>query len=120
MKLRERVKALLEQAKENIGVDDEVRIMLHPMKRKIASVSLKTKTIRINKNLLETLNDDELYYILVHELIHIKLSSLNHGNGFQKFLRKIYAPQDPEAIENMLIKKLAYIYMRAKLRDQLL
>ena len=120
MNPRERVKALLEQAKETLGVDDEVRIMLYPMKRKIASVSLKTKTIRLNKNLLETLNDDELYFILVHELIHIKLLSSNHGNGFQKLLREIYAHRDPEAIENMLIKKLASIYMRGKFRGWLL
>ena len=120
MNPRERVKTLLQRAKEKLGVDDKVKIILYPMKHKIASVSLKNKTIRINKNLVGTLTDDELYYIIVHELIHIKLSTPNHGNGFQMLLREIYAPQDPTVIEDSLVKKLTNIHLRKKFSDQLL
>ncbi len=106
MNNRERVRRLLEQAKQALKVEDNIKLVLYPMKYKVASISLKTKTIRINKNLVNVFDDEELYYILVHELIHIKTTSLNHGEGFYKLLNMLYPLSKLEEIENRIVKKL--------------
>jgi len=82
---------------------------LYPMRYKVASISLKTKTIRINKNLTNIFDDEELYYILLHELIHIKTASLSHGESFYKLLNTLFPPNKSEEIENKIIKKLLEI-----------
>jgi len=84
------------------------------MKYKVASISLKNKTIRLNKNLLELFDDDELYYILIHELMHIKLATVNHGEEFYKILYDIYSPEKSEEVENRIVKKLINASMRTR------
>lgn len=103
---RERIKTLLERAKQAAEVEDNIRLVLYPMKYKVASISFKNKTIRLNKNLLELFSEEELYYILVHELIHIKLSTLSHGEEFYKALYKLFSPEEADEIENRIVKKL--------------
>lgn len=116
-KHKEWVKILLERARQVVGIEDNVKLVLYPMKYKVASISLKNKTIRLNKNLIESFEEDELYYILVHELIHIKLSTLNHGEDFYRMLYKLFSPEEADEIENRIIKKLINVIsinMRAK------
>ncbi len=114
MSARERVKNLLEQAKHALGINDNVKLILYPMKYKVASVSLKTKTIRLNKNLVRLFTDDELYYILLHELIHIKLATPNHGEEFHKLLHTVCPPEKSEELENRIVKKLVSVNLRSK------
>lgn len=109
-----RVRRLLEQAKQALKVEDSIKLVLYPMKYKVASISLKTKTIRINKNLVNVFDDEELYYILVHELIHIKITSLSHGESFYKLLNTLYPLSKSEEIENRIVKKLLEIGINTK------
>ncbi|MEB3786631.1 MAG: DUF45 domain-containing protein [Desulfurococcales archaeon] len=103
---RGRIKKLLEQAEEALGMNNRVRIVLYPMKYKVASVSLKSKIIRINRNFVSDFDDKELYYVLVHELIHIKIASLSHGEKFYEVLTRLFSPDETEEIENGIVKKL--------------
>ena len=103
---RELVLALLERAKQAVGVEFEVKLVLYPMKYKIASVSLKNNTIRLNRNLLEALDEDELYYILVHELIHVKQATLDHGEKFYEVLYKLFSPEEVKIVECRIVRKL--------------
>ncbi len=114
MNSREHIRSLLEQAKRVLGIEDSVKLVLYPMKYKVASISLKTKTIRLNKNLIELFTDDEIYYILTHELIHIKLATLNHGEEFYKLLHTLYPPEKFEELENRIAKKLISANLRSK------
>jgi len=114
MNSRERVRSLLEQAKQALGIRDSIKLVLYPMKYKVALVSLQTKIIRLNKNLIGLFTDDELYYILLHELIHIKLATLNHGEEFYKLLYTLYPPEKSEELENRIVKKLISTNMRTK------
>jgi hypothetical protein len=41
---RERVLALLDRAKQKLGVNGDIRLALYPMKRKITPISFKTNT----------------------------------------------------------------------------
>jgi len=112
---RKYLKDLLERAKQALGIEDNIKLILYPMKYKVASVSLKSKNIRLNKNIIKMLTYDELYYILVHELIHIKLSSLNHGNGFYRLLHSLYTIEEIEELENRIAKKLIDTNVRAEM-----
>jgi len=108
------VRRLLEKAKNAVEVKSRVKLVLYPMKYKVASISLKTGVIRLNKNLLELFTDEELYYILIHELLHIKHATLNHGEEFYKSLYTLYTLEDIERLENSIAKKLIYVYIKAK------
>ena len=114
MNNKERARRLLEQAKQALKMEDNIKLVLYPMKYKVASTSLKTKTIRLNKNLIELFTDNEIYYILIHELIHIKLATLNHGEEFYKLLYTLYPLEKSEELENRIVKKLINTNMRTK------
>lgn len=114
LRAKERIKALLARAKRAVGIEDNVRLILYPMKYKVASVSLKSRIIRVNRNLLELFDDDELYYILVHELIHIKNSTINHGSEFYNSLYSLVSPEEVDALENGIVKKLMDLNIRTK------
>jgi len=103
---KEEIKRLLEEAKKKLGIKEELRVILQPMKRKIASVSLKNKTIRINKAIIHTLNEEQMRYILVHELIHYKLKHYSHDNSFMNELRQFYDEDEIETIERSILSKI--------------
>jgi len=77
--------------------------MLYPMKRKVASISLKTKMIRLNKEIALKLDEESLRYLLVHELIHFKLRTLSHDDKFWKELERIYPLDKVREIEYRII-----------------
>jgi len=99
MSLSASLKRLLEEAKSITGVDGNVRILLYPMKHKLASISLKTRTIRLNKHIALKLSEETLRYVIVHELIHLKLKTVSHSLAFHKELEKIYPASVRERIE---------------------
>ncbi|MEO0170409.1 MAG: M56 family metallopeptidase [candidate division WOR-3 bacterium] len=66
------LRKLLEEVKEKLGLKDKVYLRVKPLKRSIAIISLKTKRITINKNILNIFTKDEIKYILAHELLHLK------------------------------------------------
>lgn len=103
---RGRVARILWEAMKELGVEDPVRLVLYPMKYKVASASLKTRTIRLNKNLIRSLTDEEIRYIIIHELIHLILATPNHGEDFHKLLYTIYKPGEAEVLENNIVKRL--------------
>jgi len=106
---REEINNILTEVKRILSIDEDFKIVLYPMKRKVASISLKSKTIRINKNVLDMLNEDQLKYILIHELIHYKLRKQNHDNDFMDELKRFYKENDIESIEKELLKIITTI-----------
>jgi len=75
-----KLKNILEELKEELGIIEDVNVITKNYKRKLASVSLDKRLIRINKKIL----DDEklLRKILFHELLHIKLDTKWHTPEF--------------------------------------
>jgi len=76
------------------------------MKTKAASISLKNGTIRLNKNLITKLNPESIRYLLLHELIHYKLKSINHNGDFKKQLTSKIEETRIREIENKIISNL--------------
>ncbi len=102
----EKLKNLLTEIKKEIGVDKEVKLKIVPMKEKIASLSIDTRILRLNRNVVEKLDEEELRYILLHELIHLKVNDVNHGLLFMKELEKYLEFEKTREIEIEIIKKL--------------
>ncbi|RLI82490.1 hypothetical protein DRP04_03865 [Archaeoglobales archaeon] len=102
----EKLKNLLIELKNEIGVDKEVKLKIVPMKEKIASLSIDTRILRLNRNVVEKLDEEELRYILLHELIHLKVNDVNHGLLFMKELEKYLEFEKTREIEIEIIKKL--------------
>jgi len=84
----------------------EVKLKIVPMKRKIASLSIDKGVLRLNQNVVEKLDEKELRYILLHELIHLKVNDVNHGSLFMKELEKYLEFEKTREIEIEIIKKL--------------
>ena len=102
--MSQQLRKLLNEAKGLVGIEDsKLKVVLYPMKRKVASVSLKTKTIRLNREIALKLDEELLRYLLVHELIHFKLRSLSHDDKFWKELEKIYPLSKVKEIEHRII-----------------
>jgi len=105
--VKQRIEKLLREAMKLVEVKDNgLRIVLYPMKRKIASISFKTKTIRLNKNVIQNLDDEALKYILIHELIHYKTKSTQHDTKFWEELEKLYSREEVLEIENRIINSI--------------
>ena len=100
---RKRLKKLLDETIRAVKINDNIRVMLYPMKHKVASISLKTGVIRLNKDYVFRLDDSALKYILIHELIHYKMKSLSHNKAFYEELRKYY----PDKVRKFVEKQIA-------------
>lgn len=96
---------ILKEVMEELGLKEKIKLRRVPMKRKIASFSFKTKTLRLNKNLLGLISEEELRYIIRHELVHAKVKDANHGDQFARELQRFYTDKEIKEIEENLIKK---------------
>ena len=101
-----KVRNILKELMQSIGIKENVKLRIVPMKYKIASFSFHTNTLRLNKKVTQILNSEEVRYILIHELIHVKTKSVNHGEFFQKELEKYYSAKEAQKLEEQIIEKL--------------
>jgi predicted metal-dependent hydrolase len=91
--MKKLIKKLINEIREETGIEEKVTLRLIPMKRKIASISLKKKEIRINDRLLDKFDEDMLREIIAHELLHIK-HGMYHTLNFEKDMKKFRKKTD--------------------------
>ena len=108
----ERLNKILDELMEEMEINETIKLKIIPMKQKIASLSFKTKILRLNRKVMEVLNDEEIRYILTHELIHFKIRSINHGSLFLRELEKHYNPKEALTLEVKIIEKLIEDYRK--------
>jgi len=106
MALKE-VKTLFKEIVEDMGLSG-IKISLVPMKRKIASFSFRTKTLRLNSRLIGILEQELVRHIIIHELVHFKSNDVNHGRAFYEELQKYYTKEDSKILEEKLVQKLVF------------
>lgn len=99
------IEEILRECKTLLGIDEHVKVKVKSYKTRIAFCNLKNKTIYINENLLD-LGEDTLRYIILHELLHIKLNSKYHNEMFHKLLHEIIPPQRAKAIRKAIFEKI--------------
>jgi Predicted metal-dependent hydrolase len=102
------IKEILSKYKFQIGINEEIKIKVRNYKTRAAFCNLKTKTIYINKNLLD-LNEDILEYLILHELLHIKLNSKYHNDDFYKILYEFIPSEKIMYIGTKIREKLLQI-----------
>lgn len=100
----EKLKSILKELMQEMGIEENISLKIVPMKQKIASFSFNTKILRLNQKAVEILSDEELKYILSHELIHLKIKDVNHGFLFMEELKKYYTIEEVHNIEIKIIK----------------
>lgn len=111
MKINENKKDIKDIVNEiliSLNINESINIEIKPMKQKIASFSFKTKTLRLNKYVVENFDEELLHYIILHELIHFKIKSINHGIKFENELRNYFSKNECDEIELKIIQKLIW------------
>ncbi len=101
----EKLAEMLEECKKFVGYEGVVKVKLKHYKIKAAAVNLKRKTIYINPHMLE-LGEEVVRYLLVHELLHLKLNTLNHNSEFYRILTAIIPEDEVKVYRKMIIEKL--------------
>ena len=99
------VERILEEYKRSLGLDGEVKVKVRNYRTRVAFADLKTKTIYINKRLLD-LGERALRYLILHELLHIKLNSKYHSKEFHKLLYGHIPLEEVTAIRRAINEKL--------------
>jgi|GEM_PF-1925551 predicted metal-dependent hydrolase len=86
------IKRILEECKNKLGIEEEVRVKLRNYRSRSAFIDLKTRTIYINKNLID-LGEEVVEYLILHELIHLKLGTKLHTADFYSELYNFIPPE---------------------------
>jgi len=92
------IKDLLLDAKEKLKINEEIKLSIKPMKKKVASISLINKNLLINKNFLENATSEEIKYVIFHELLHLKYG-IFHTQKFKSELKKYFPEIDLNRIQ---------------------
>lgn len=82
---KKRLEKILNELKEKIGLEEKIQIRFKKFKRKIASISLTKKVIYLNSLFLNLLSEEEVKYLIAHELLHLKYGII-HTPKFEKEL----------------------------------
>ena len=80
-----KLKRLLGEVSERLNFQGNVKIRIKPLKGKVASISHRSRTIYLNKKCLEVLTEEEIKFVLAHELLHLKHGRF-HTLRFEKEL----------------------------------
>ncbi|MEM1605300.1 MAG: M48 family metallopeptidase [Fervidicoccaceae archaeon] len=109
MSCEDTIKRIVEDYKQKLGISCEVNVKVRSYKTRSAFVNLKTKTIYINKELIP-LGEDVLRYLILHELLHLKLNSKYHDGEFHKILYEHIPEERVVELRGIINKKLISNY----------
>jgi predicted metal-dependent hydrolase len=100
-------KAILEEARKDFGINDDFKIIMKKMKVKAASISFKTRVIRINKEL--DCDPEFINYLIYHELAHYKLGTKLHSKEFYELLGSKLGEEKVKILEKKILRKMLEI-----------
>jgi len=102
-----KVKAILEAAKKDFEIHDDFKIRMKKMKIKAASISFKTRVIRLNKEL--ECDPEFINYLIYHELAHYKLRTKLHSQEFYELLNSKLGEKKVNNLEKSILRKMLEI-----------
>jgi hypothetical protein len=115
----EKIERILERYKPYIGVKD-VKVVVRPYKTRDAFTNLSNSTIYLNEYLID--DEEIIEYLIIRELIHIKLHmyprpryatpSLSYTEEFNSVLRFFVPKEKEEKIKEKIVKKLIETFRR--------
>ncbi len=91
----------------------EVKLELTPMRTKAASVSLRMRTIRLNRDVVSRLDNRAIKYLIVHELANLKLRTVDHGPGFYRLVHLVHTvfdERETKKIDEAVIRALVELH----------
>ena len=106
---KEKIRLLFKELSDQLGIDGKVRLELRFMKTKAASVSIRRKVIRLNRGLIEKLQEDSLKYLILHELVHLKLRTTYHDEKFYNLIYSIFDENKTKELEEEILANLIKI-----------
>ena len=102
------INRIVEEYKKQLGINGEIKVKIRSYRTKAAFVNLKTRTIYINGRLLN-LDEGVVKYLILHELLHIKLNSKYHSRKFYELLYGHISPEEVELIRKTINEGLKEI-----------
>jgi len=103
---RKQISEILNQLRSELDIDDHIKLELRSMKIKAASISLEKNTIRLNKDLIQNLDEECIRYLLLHELLHYKLKNTYHNGEFRKQLTDKLGENKATQLERKIVTAL--------------
>ena len=97
---------MLEDAKKQFGIKDDIKLGFSSMKTEAASISLRTNVIRLNKNIINDLSDEEVKYLIYHELTHYVTKSKYHNYKFYKILYSKIPEDEAKKMDAKIISSI--------------
>jgi len=95
------IERILSEYRLMLGIRDDVKVRVRRYKTKAALSNIKTRTIYINKDLLD-LGEEIIRYLLLHELLHIKLQGKYHDERFYAMLYFFIPPEKVNTIREII------------------
>jgi predicted metal-dependent hydrolase len=95
------IEKILEEYKQKLGINDAIKVKIKRYKTKTAFTNLKTRTIYVNRDMLD-LGEDVIKYLILHELIHIKLNNKYHDHEFFKILYEYISPEELTKVRSLV------------------
>lgn len=87
------IKKIINSISQEMKIKKQLFVRVVPFRRKIASVSFASGKLRLNRDFVKLANISLLKYIIIHELVHVKLGHHYHNDEFYKEMNK-YLEQD--------------------------
>ena len=113
MSYRNVIKKVLSEYSLILGIRDNVKVRVRRYKTRAASSNITTATIYINNDLLD-LGEDVIRYLILHELVHIKLRSRYHDERFYTMLYFFMPPEEVDAIREVIMKRMLQNYVTSR------
>jgi predicted metal-dependent hydrolase len=114
MNYRDVIERVLSEYRLMLGIRDDVKFRVRRYKTKAASSNIKARTICINEDLLD-LGEDIIKYLVLHELLHIKLQSRHHDERFYAMLHFFMPPEEVDAIRDVIMKRMLQNHMTKRI-----
>mgnify|MGYP000026369544 CR=1 FL=1 len=109
---RELIVKTLEELKAILGITDKVKLELRPLKTKAASISIKKRVIRLNKYVVSRLDEVSLRYLILHELVHLKLGTIYHTKDFYETMYRVSDRETVRKSEERILASLIELNCR--------
>ena len=114
MNYRDIIERVLSEYRLMLGIGDDVKVKVRRYRTKAASSNIKTRTIYINEDLLD-LSEDIIKYLVLHELLHIKLQSKYHDERFYAMLHFFIPPEEVDTIREVIMKRMLQNYVMKRM-----
>ena len=99
------LKDLLREVLKRLNLRRDIKVRVKPLKGKVASISHRSGTIYLNKRCLEVLTEEEIKFVLAHELLHLKHGKF-HTLSFEEELKNLFGKDLTKEINKKFAAKI--------------